>query len=157
MNHLKEKEGEFIRDWTGLANPLTLGLVGALTFGSVASGLFVQLVLVWVLNELVCSLIKLVWSRPRPEPTPWSTWYEKISAGSFPSIHAARLAVFATFLAVSDRFDLYTMWVVIATTLVVGISRVILKKHFWGDVIGGWLIGCAVCLAAVYWVLPLIG
>jgi len=150
MNYIVQKEHEFIRDWTGLANPLTLGLIGALAFGGIQSSIFWQMVLVWIFNELGCSLIKLVWYRPRPVPIAWSNWYEKINASSFPSIHAARLAVFATFCILSERFDLYTLWIIITAALVVGITRVVLKKHYWVDVIGGWVLGVLLTIVGVY-------
>lgn len=150
MNYIVQKEREFIRDWTGFANPLTLGLVGVLAFGGIQSPVFWQLVLIWIFNELICSIVKLMWYRPRPMPMMWSSWYEKINASSFPSIHASRLAVLATFCVLSERFDLYTLWIVITAAIVVGITRIVLKKHYWTDVIGGWILGILLTVIGVY-------
>ena len=105
------------------------------------------LALPFVLLELVCAGIKLAWHRPRPRPRRYDpangSLLEKYHAGSFPSSHAARIMVVA--LLIIRLFPLGWVYALSSlVTLAVGYSRVFRKRHYWSDVIGGWVVGAAV-------------
>lgn len=132
------KLDEFTRDFTGLGNPIILALLGFLVFGWTQNTF--TLYLVWFANEAFCSLIKYYFFTTRPIPMQFSNWWEKIEAGSMPSIHASRWAVFASFALTQDvASGVVTTLVLFA--ICVGITRVLLRKHYWRDVFTGWLIG----------------
>lgn len=72
---------------------------------------------------------------------------EKIDAGSFPSIHASRITISFIFLSLTLS-DPVVKIVLIVYVLAVYASRVILKRHFPTDVIGGAIIG--LCILSIY-------
>ena len=73
---------------------------------------------------------------------PKNTLYQKYEAGSFPSIHTARIAAVSMFFIRFYSGVLPATLGILATT-VVGCSRVYLRKHYAIDVIAGVLIGVA--------------
>ncbi len=98
------------------------------------------------LVEIICGGIKLVFPTDRPVSRRRKTIYEKWDAGSFPSVHAARIAALAT--AVNIQYtDLMLLGIGMLLTLGVSYSRVRLKHHFTKDVIGGIIIGMGIALA----------
>ncbi len=99
-----------------------------------------RLMEVLILVELFCAALKFTYPKARPIPLPRRTLYQKYNAGSFPSIHTARLAAMSVFLATE-----YPKGAVMAagllSTLIVGYSRVYLQKHYPADVFAGAFIG----------------
>lgn len=133
------KLGEFTRDVTGLGNPFILAVLGLVVFGFTQD--YITLVLLWVGNEIFCSAIKFYYFRPRPDPMQHTNWLEKIEAGSFPSIHASRWAVFAVFALLQLPTGSLVSLLLLILTGFVGWTRIILKKHYLHDVLAGWVIG----------------
>jgi membrane-associated phospholipid phosphatase len=135
------KLDEFTRDITGLGNPIILGALGLLIYGWTQNTL--TLYLIWIANEIFCSLIKYYAPTTRPVPMQYSSWIEKIEAGSFPSIHSSRWMVFVGFALAEGvtQANSAVFFVLFVLAILVGISRVILRKHYWRDVLAGWLIG----------------
>lgn len=132
------KLDEFTRDITGLGSPIILALLGFGIFGWTQNTF--TLYLIWLANEAFCSLIKLYFFTARPQPMKYETWWEKIEAGSMPSIHSSRWAVIAAFAVTQDINSSLVLFLLVSTVLV-GISRVLLRKHHWYDVLAGWFIG----------------
>jgi len=99
--------------------------------------------------------LKLVFHRARPEllgPT-----NQTLGDYSFPSGHSLNTVAiygFMLFLIWSNMKQPLLKSVVliigVATIIVVGISRVVLKTHWPTDVAGGWLIGSILLLASVF-------
>ncbi|GHF94147.1 phosphatidylglycerophosphatase B [Deinococcus piscis] len=96
----------------------------------------------------VGGLMKLVFSRPRPEL--WPRLVEETSA-SFPSGHATMGAALATWavLLLWPRLG-QTRWLVLLAGLLyagmMGFSRIVLGVHYPSDVLAGWLTGLALVL-----------
>lgn len=141
----KQKYAEYVRDFTAIGNPFLLLLVALTTlshqedfatyFGVLISGFF--------LNEIICSAIKFFWHKPRPNGQTFVNGLEKIEAGSFPSIHASRISFVYLFLAyihyMSENMLILPIFLIII--LIVGYSRIFLKKHFLVDVLAGYFFG----------------
>jgi undecaprenyl-diphosphatase len=149
---------EGARDITAMGSFAVLGLL----LFSVVSFLFLSgrrdaawVMLVAVIGGVVLnSLLKLGFNRPRPDlvaPT------ARIFTPSFPSGHAALSAItYLTIAALLSRttesrtLRLYVMFLAIALTFMVGVSRIYLGVHYPTDVLAGWCIGAA--WALICWV-----
>ena len=134
----KYKFNDWVRDFTSLGNPLILLLVPFAVLGP--QSIFYTLLIALCVNELICSLIKLVFHKPRPDGQAYKGVLEKIDAGSFPSIHASRITlVYLTLFQFTD--NLILKFIFILVIVVVTYSRVSLKRHYWQDIFGGISIG----------------
>ncbi len=93
--------------------------------------------------------VKLLLFRNRPRKMNYKSLWEKLEASSFPSVHAARVVFLS--LALGARFDNTLLSAVLSLTAVlVMYSRTYLKKHYLGDVAGGFAAGVVIYfLAAV--------
>ncbi len=130
---------EIWRDYSaaGSFNLLTLASLGIML---VDVRLGIALIVVIVVVEVVCSAIKLVARRTRPDNQTGSSFLERIDSGSFPSIHTARVAAVGALLI--GRLQSFEMTIILsATVILVGVSRVILKRHHISDVLAGVALG----------------
>ncbi len=96
-----------------------------------------------LVNEIVASLIKIIFPKKRPNGQTYKTILEKIDAGSFPSIHASRITlVYLTLFLNTDILLIKIVFLLIIA--LVALSRILLKKHYLIDVIGGFCLGIAI-------------
>jgi undecaprenyl-diphosphatase len=109
-------------------------------------------------GQLLSSLLKLGFDRPRPDLVPHGA---TVYTASFPSGHAMMTAIvyltLAALLARSEsrsRIKAYLLLLAACVTLMVGLSRVYLGVHWPSDVLGGWMIGSA--WAAGCWTLAVL-
>ena len=135
------KYAEYVRDITALGNPIVLLLIAALALaGHPQFAAFLPAMIVgFLLNEVLCSGIKYLWHKPRPNGQEYGGRLEKIDAGSFPSIHAARISYVYGFLGLV-HYWMGLLWVPAVALLVilaVGYSRIFLQKHYFVDVLAG--------------------
>lgn len=141
----KTKYAEYIRDFTAIGNPFLLLLVALATLSSHPQfkTFFPTLLAGFFLNEMVCSAIKYFWHKPRPNGQEFNNGFEKIDAGSFPSIHSSRIAFVYLSMSYIQYMagNLFIVPVFLIIILVVGYSRVFLKKHFLVDVMAGYFLG----------------
>ncbi len=129
---------EWARDITALANPLILLFVPFVFLQ--ASPVFYTLLLALLVNEILGSVIKIIFPKKRPNGQTYSTLLEKIDAGSFPSLHASRITlVYLTLFSNTENIVLKIVFILVI--LLVILSRIKLKKHFWTDVLGGFVLG----------------
>ncbi len=138
---LRYKFNDWVRDFTSLGNPIILLFIPFIVLGY--SRLYGFLLLALLINECIGSAIKLLFHRTRPDQQEFSGALEKIDAGSFPSLHAARI----TLVYLTLGFFNPSLPIQIALFMVipiVGISRVLLKRHFISDVIGGFFLGASI-------------
>ena len=132
------KLNEWTRDITSLANPLILVMVPFIFLG--ASRPFYILLLALLINEILASIIKITFPKKRPTGQSYKNLIEKIDAGSFPSLHASRITlVYFTILSNTNTIAIKMLCVFVVFLVI--ISRIRLKKHYWIDVLGGFIIG----------------
>jgi undecaprenyl-diphosphatase len=96
-------------------------------------GIFVAAAVVFALKFTV--------RRPRPEGE-WGAVYRRLDAHSFPSGHAARMAMLAT-VAIAFGPPLWAAVMALWAGLVM-LARVGLKVHYLSDILGGAVIGVLV-------------
>lgn len=108
-------------------------------------------------GELVSTILKLFYSRPRPDLVPHGM---EVFTASFPSGHAMMSAIAYLTLAMllsrvtpSRRVSVLVVALGIVMTVLVGISRVYLGVHWPSDVLAGWCVGAA--WAALCWFVAL--
>lgn len=129
---------DWLRDFTSLGNPLILLFVPFAMLGPQST--YYKLLIALLVNEILCSIIKLLFHKPRPDGQKYNGILEKIDAGSFPSIHASRITlVYLTLFASTNLIPLKVIFALVILTVLY--SRVALKRHFWTDVFGGLCIG----------------
>ncbi len=131
---------EVVRDFTALGDPIIL-LILLLIFAGALSGLWL-IILLWLLIEAIGIAIKLTFFKDRPKKMEKRNLLEKLDAGSFPSMHTSRSAFLylVLFVLVQNPFS----YLFIALSIIVGVTRVLLKKHYIKDVIAGYVLGIAV-------------
>lgn len=152
---------EAARDVTSVGSVVFLGFV---LLAGVAylllirkRGLAVWMAVAVIGGELLGTILKLSFNRPRPE-IPHVT---RVFTASFPSGHAMLSAI--AFLTVGAllshanqelRLKAYFMSIAVFLTLAVGISRVYLAVHYPTDVLAGWCIGSGwaiLCWTVALW------
>lgn len=129
---------DWARDITSLGNPFILLFIPFIFLGFGKP--FWILLGALAISEFIGSLIKIVFPKTRPNGQKYNNIIEKIDAGSFPSLHSSRIAVVYLTLF-SNANDLLMQALFIFIILMVMLSRVALKKHFFIDIIGGFIIG----------------
>lgn len=142
---------ETMRDITGLGSVFTvLFLTCAVAAYLAASGR--RRIGLYVLaavgsGELVSTVLKVFYHRPRPDLVPHGM---EVFTASFPSGHATMSAIayltLATLIARVERnrrAKALVLGLGVSLTLLVGISRIYLGVHWPSDVVAGWCIGAA--------------
>jgi undecaprenyl-diphosphatase len=136
--YIKKVFLETVRDLTSLGNPLILIILSIFVLG-INLTLF-KIILGLIATEIFCTLIKILHYKNRPVKEKYKNIMEKINAGSFPSLHAARISF--AFLTLFFIIPVYSIKIIALLMIVfIGVSRIILKKHYLSDVITGLLIG----------------
>ncbi len=97
----------------------------------------------------VVFVCRLVYAKQRPLLQKYSNFLEKIDSHSFPSIHTARIFLFATQLSLSINTRTVSVFL-FGLALLVAYSRIALKKHDFLDVIGGTILGIAAAFLSLY-------
>jgi len=135
---------EIIRDFTSFGDPFLLILVSAIAIGVNFKLAAVIIGLAFI--ELFSSTIKFFYYKKRPKQEKYDNFLERINAGSFPSLHSAR----SSFVFVSLFFlfnNNYLRIVLLLIPLIVGLTRISLKKHYISDIIAGYVIGILASIA----------
>jgi undecaprenyl-diphosphatase len=142
---------ELARDVTGLGSAGVLALISVAAAGFLVlqrkRHLALYLLAAVAGGTVVGSLLKFVFSRPRPDLVPHG---QVVYTSSFPSGHSMLSAVaFLTLgaLLASGQTNLamrgYLMGLALFLTVIVGVSRVYLGVHWPTDVLAGWAAGAA--------------
>lgn len=105
----------------------------------------ISLVFILAVNEIVCGSVKFIYPKERPILMPRNNLYQKYLAGSFPSVHTSRITAFSTAVFSFYTGKMYVLTALLAITFV-GYSRIYLKKHYFIDVLAGFLIGAIISI-----------
>ena len=109
--------------------------------------LAIKLILAIVSTEIICGAIKYLYPKKRPIPMPSETLVQKYFAGSFPSVHTARITAFSVAVILSAN-GITAILIGLFAMAGVGYSRIYLKKHYFIDVMAGFGIGAVLSVAA---------
>lgn len=115
------------------------------------SRLALQLFAGLALSYLVCFSIRWVYFRPRPDGSVIEHWYDRVTQSAFPSLHATRVTALGVIAGVF--FDDVWMWVFFSVMVfVTAWTRLLLKRHYVSDVIGGVIGGVLIAaLVVIVW------
>lgn len=150
QRYFKKNLSEMFRDLTSFGNPVILIILLLIFLG--INSLFWKIILGLAFTEVLCSIIKILYYKERPKKEKYATIIEKIDAGSFPSIHTARATfIFLALFVITNT--LLTKFTLLAMILIVGASRIILKKHRLQDVIMGAVIGAIIFILWREWLM----
>lgn len=152
---------ETMRDITGLGSVFTVVFVtlAATAYLAMTGRRRIAAFVVAAIGggEVASTVLKLFYVRPRPDLVPHGM---EVFTASFPSGHAMMSAVAYLTLAgllarVERQRDVKVLILVLgmATTLLVGFSRIYLGVHWPSDVLAGWCVGAA--WAALCWFVAL--
>lgn len=150
---------EVMRDTTAMGGIAIYGFVTLLFLLLGKIDVFVMLVIGVILAYALVAPVRLLFFRKRPDKQKYKGWISKIDAGAFPSMHSARATVFAVVLWQVFSEPLIRGLLVLGVLSVV-VTRVLLKRHYVSDIIGGVIFGAIVgwiTLWIVPFVLPIIG
>ena len=108
------------------------------------------------------SLLKVICKRPRPplNHMDMQTAFPGIDQYSFPSGHTSRMAMLAFSLCSLYKPYLSSFpmsWPIVAITIyvaIVGLSRVMLGRHFPGDIVAGVCLGYVMSLVILHGLIP---
>jgi undecaprenyl-diphosphatase len=143
-------------EWAGRPFSWLGGWIGLTVLGVVASILLVRerawldlafLLTAFLGSQLVVSLLKTWFDRPRPEldsavPLPESAAFPSGHAGAGAASLGA-LAVLAAERLPGRRARVWLWSTVAALGIAVGLSRIALNVHYVSDVLAGWCLGLA--------------
>jgi undecaprenyl-diphosphatase len=105
------------------------------------------------------AITKLCFFRDRPLPMQSDTFWKRINAGTFPSLHTIIVTITSMTVfwgVVFLGFPHYLFLVYIMIALAVGLSRIELKKHYPTDVLFGAMYGVLASCITLYGILPLV-
>lgn len=117
-----------------------------LAFGS---ALYLKIILALIFTELLCILIRLIYKKERPVAKTAEIFFERLEANSFPSSHTARISLLTTMVYLSYKNPMLSL-IFFFASLLVGYSRIYLKRHYFLDVLFGYIIGVAIGVVAFY-------
>ncbi|HIH12529.1 TPA: phosphatase PAP2 family protein [Candidatus Woesearchaeota archaeon] len=130
---------KFFKDISPLGGGVLYSLVLLVVLGLQEMALFLRLLFGFLLTGMVVVLIRSVYFKDRPQRREYHSWMEKIIASSFPSWHTARAVFLAlTFMTLGG---VYLKVVLGFIALLVGYSRIHLRRHDYWDVLGGMVLG----------------
>jgi len=134
---LEKEFMNFMKDISSLGDTLILIFLIFLITG--LSSKFYFIIIMLILIDIVGNLIKVIYFKERPLKEDHKNILEKMNAGSFPSLHSARGIFVALTLWNFNNLLLSITLSVLA--LLIGMSRIILKKHRMIDVSFGYFLG----------------
>jgi len=141
------KKAEFVFEkmmWhlSGLGTTVFMIILGVAAFLLGKATLSIQIAAGIILVYAVVFPIKWFFYKERPAKKKYSNWLERLDAASFPSAHSNRAALL--FVILSSFFNnIYFAIFLFAMSISVSCTRVYLERHYWIDVIFGYVLGIA--------------
>ena len=135
--YVKKNFIETVRDFTAFGNPLILFILSALVLGLDKNLIYILIGLIFI--ELVSRGIRIFYYKDRPRKEAHNNFLEKLDASSFPSIHSARSSFIFLVLYSLTNYPANLLFILLF--LIVGFTRIMLKKHYLIDVLFGFIIG----------------
>ncbi len=126
----------FFRDLTTFGGALFYAFIILLGLAFHQTTLAVDLALGFVIGFILLIPLRLLYFKNRPQKETYSNLIERLDASSFPSWHTARIVFFAITGIIYFKNTFLTI-ISITLVILVGYSRIYLKKHDWIDVLGG--------------------
>ena len=111
--------------------------------------LFWRLVIAGALCHIIAYISRATHFSPRPDKQPAKNFLEKIDASAFPSIHSARAASLAI-IFMNFFSSPWASTTLLVAAITVPIMRVVLKRHYFVDVLFGFILGLASALVALW-------
>jgi len=117
---------------------------------------FLQLLVAVIFAYVIVMAIRFTYWTKRPDykTKPKHLW-EKFDYGSFPSMHIIRAVILASVISLFFSNFIITLTTA-ATVLLVGWSRLYLKRHYLNDVIMGAPIGLLIIWLTITQIIPII-
>lgn len=112
---------------------------------------FIFLILGYFLIKIFAIPFRIIMFEERPKAKKYSNILEKISAASFPSLHAARTVFLLLFLINYFNKELFISLFLTIITLLILYSRSYFKKHYPHDIFAGILFGAIPYYILVYY------
>ncbi len=113
-------------------------LIGGLWGSLRRRPLFKQLIVTLLVAQIIIGLLKWSVGEMRPDGRMFH---------SFPSGHTTATFAFATVMSQSFRWG----WLWFPFGVVVGVSRILVRAHWWHDVVGGAALGYLVAIGLILW------
>lgn len=139
MSYLFEKHLDaFFRDITSLGGLWVYLLFTAFAYLALSQTLGQQLVISLALIYAAAITIRSIYFKERPNHERHRSYFERIDASSFPSIHSARITGVAYLLRLYTP-EVFGLAIIVAALIC--ISRIYLGKHDFWDILAGAALG----------------
>jgi len=138
----------FFRDFAAFAG-ISFYLILTAIFFFVNFELAKKLLYGLIITYVVVVLIRSFYFKERPNKEEYRNFLEKLDASSFPSIHSCRATIISFLLSDYLKNNFVTALLILSMSLVI-YSRIYLKKHYWFDVVAGFLLGVAIYLFLLF-------
>ena len=138
----RREYNEYIRDFSAFGNFFIL--IGLLALVLKESE-FLTAIIGLLITSMAGNVIKFLFHRKRPKHIYYTNSLEKIQSGSFPSIHSANI-MYAGLVIIKTFNNMAADVFFTLVVLIVGYSRYHLRKHYFKDVLGGYIVGFVVFL-----------
>jgi undecaprenyl-diphosphatase len=102
---------------------------------------FIFLVIGYFIMKAFAIPIRLIFFESRPQAEEYKNIFEKISASSFPSLHASRIIFLLLFLINFFNNAFSVIFFLSGITILILYSRIYLKRHHPMDVVAGAVFG----------------
>src|SRR3989344_162848 len=144
----KEKIVSNFRDMTSLGSYVVIIPLIVFIYFIGLKNLALPFFVGFIVTYIIAFIIRIFYFKDRPEKEKYNSFLSRIDSSSFPSVHAARSIMFAILLSVYYKSLLLTLFLILIA-LLVSYSRIFLKKHYWIDVVVGFIMGIVLALLIV--------
>ncbi len=149
LGYVSKILSDFIRDISSLGGALFCGLYVLIFLIFGYYGFALKLLLGLIIMQILAIIIRSFYFKNRPNPEKYVDFFGRIDASSFPSLHAARSS-FLMMMLISFFSNNFLDSLLVLLGIVVPLTRIVLRKHDWIDVVSGFILGLAVAGGFLY-------